>query len=197
MLKNNQDYEDQQFKQLSAEKEQFKGLYFEDCHFIDCLFSEATFERCQFNECTFQNCDLSLTVWEGSSFQNGRFKHSKLIGVDWTRLTWSKYVKESPLRFEHCALDYGTFIGLSIQKQKMSSCSLKEVDFTEANLTGTVFDDCDLTGTQFRHTNCTKAQFQTAKNYLINPKINDLTNAQFALPEAVNLLHAMDIVISD
>ncbi len=197
MLNNHNDYENQQFKQLTLEQHQFKGIYFDECVFEDCRFSETAFEQCQFNDCRFERCDFSLCSWDGSTFQNGRFLHSKLIGIDWTRLTWSKFVKDSPFTFEDCVLDYGTFIGLTLQKQRMISCSLKEVDFTEADLSKASFKESMLTGSHFRNTKLTKANFQLATNYHINPKINEITKAQFTLPEAVNLLESMDIELID
>ena len=195
MLNDHHDYENQQFTQLNIEKHAFKGIYFEECRFIDCQFSETSFEQCQFHECVFHNCDLSLTRWQGSSFQNGRFYQSKLIGINWTRLNWSKFVKESPLLFEGCSLDYSTFLGLNIQKQIMSDCSLKDVDFTEADLTGANFSGSNLTGAQFRHSKLMKANFEKATGYAINPQINSLKQAQFSLPEAINLLESMDIIL--
>ena len=191
------EYDSQQFKQLSAANERIINTEFFDCIFIDCLFNEATFKQCHFQNCEFKRCDLSLVHWTGSTFQNGRFQQTKLIGVDWSRLAWSKYIKESPLHFDSCILDYGTFIGLNLHKQKMVDCSIKDVDFSDADLTKATFERSDLTRTQFRNTNITKANFQQARNYDINPQRNKVSQAQFSMPEAIALLHSLDIKLID
>ena len=54
----------------------------------------------------------------------------------------------------------------------IQKCSLKEVDFAEANLMQATFDGCDLTNAIFDRSNLEKADFSTAINYHIDPELN-------------------------
>ena len=69
--------------------------------------------------------------------------------------------------------------------------SKKSWSVFEANLT-----DTDLLGTTFHQCNLTKSDFRNAKNYMIDLQTNNVKNAQFSLPEAMNLLQSFDIILS-
>ncbi|MDZ7819902.1 MAG: hypothetical protein U5K55_15400 [Aliarcobacter sp.] len=58
-----------------------------------------------------------------------------------------------------------------------------------------LFDNCDLELTSFIKNNLKKANFETSKNYLIDPNQNDISNAQFSLPEALSFLSLLPIKI--
>ena len=63
--------------------------------------------------------------------------------------------------------------------------SLQECDFTYTTLTKSVFLDCNLS----------KADFSYAKEYDINPQVNNLKKAIFTVPDAAMLIKYFDIVI--
>lgn len=73
---------------------------------------------------------------------------------------------------------------------------MQEVDFTEADLSISTFDHCDLSNAKFEKTNLEKADFTTAYNYTIDPEINRIKKARFAIPEVIGLLSKYDIVIN-
>ncbi len=193
----NSEFDDQRFAGLDLENGRIQTIEFYDCHFVDCNFREAEIAECKFHDCTFQRCDLSLVNWADSSFQGCNFQDSKLIGVDWTFVAWNKFIKEAPVRFEACVLDYGTFMGLELLRLTAVSCSIKDVDFSGANLTEANFKGSTFTKSQFRNTTLTKANFQQAKEYTIDIRSNDVSKAKFSMPEAVALLHSLDIVLED
>ena len=72
---------------------------------------------------------------------------------------------------------------------------IKDSGFEECNLEKALFDNCDLELTAFINNNLKKANFETSKNYLIDPKQNDLSKAQFSLPEALSFLSLLPIEI--
>ena len=84
---------------------------------------------------------------------------------------------------------------------------MKEFDFSGADLTGSYFDGCHLQkasfagcklqGTSFLQNNLTGADFRGATEYLFSLEGNQVKGAHFSLPEAVNLLSALGIVIED
>ena len=74
-------------------------------------------------------------------------------------------------------------------------CSLKEVDFTEVDLTGSVFQNTELERATFQRSNLEKVDFRTALNYAIDPELNKIKKAKFALSGIAGLLTRHQIVI--
>jgi fluoroquinolone resistance protein len=74
-------------------------------------------------------------------------------------------------------------------------CSMKEVDFVEADLTGASFRNCDLGRAVFSRTNLQKADFRTAFNFSIDPEKNKLKKARFSLQNVTGLLGKYGIVV--
>ena len=82
-----------------------------------------------------------------------------------------------------------------MKKTKFEDCSLKEVDFSAADLSMAVFLNCDLSQAVFQQTNLEKADFRTAFNYSLNPEANKIKKAKFSLSGIVGLLGKYDIII--
>ncbi len=190
-------FEGQTFSHIAFDKEVVRGREFHDCHFVHCSLRESALEKCRFNDCTFKECDLSLARLDGSTVRNVDFKSCRLIGVNFGLVKWPKLLHASPLQFEECVLDYASFMGLRLHKISFAGCILREVDFMEADLTEADFRRAVLTRSQFNRTNLTRANFSTATDYLINPTLNNITQAIFALPEALSLLHTLNIQLEE
>lgn len=97
--------------------------------------------------------------------------------------------------FDSCTLDHSSFYRLKLKKIVFRNCKLEEVDFTETDLSGAVFDNCDVAGAVFDHTVLEKADLRTAHHYSIDPTINRIKKAKFALPGITGLLDKYDIDI--
>ena len=78
---------------------------------------------------------------------------------------------------------------------EIRDCVAMDVDFREADLSHSDFGGTDLSESLFRHTDLTEADLSRARNYHIDPSENVLRQARFSLPEAMSLLHSMDIVL--
>ncbi|MFN2172536.1 MAG: pentapeptide repeat-containing protein [Candidatus Promineifilaceae bacterium] len=191
------EFDGRRFKQITLEDDRLSDKAFYDCSFSDCSFRETAFRDCTFDGCLFKNCDLSLITVEGCSFNNTRFEHSKVIGVDWTYAFWPGFVLQPPLSFLACAVDYSTFIGLKLPKISFKDSSLKDVAFTEADLTGADFSGSDLSKSTFHQTKLQGANFAGAAGYHIDLTQNDAAKAKFSLPEAMSLLYALNIEITE
>ena len=74
-------------------------------------------------------------------------------------------------------------------------CSIQEASFVDADLSEARFVECDLSQAIFQNTILEKADFQTAHNYSINPEINKIKKAKFALAGLPGLLQKYDIGI--
>ena len=75
-----------------------------------------------------------------------------------------------------------------MEKTNFENCSLKEVDFTEADLEGSNFHESLLSGAVFERTNLVKSNFTTAQNFNINPEINNIKAAHFSKENLSGLL---------
>jgi uncharacterized protein YjbI with pentapeptide repeats len=97
--------------------------------------------------------------------------------------------------FAGCILDYSSFMLKKMPKTRFAKCSLKEVTFTQAILTGSVFDDCDLYGSVFNRTDIGSANFITAYNFDIDPEINIIKKAVFSAQSLPGLLSKYQLKI--
>jgi uncharacterized protein YjbI with pentapeptide repeats len=144
-------------------------------------------------------CDLSLSKFPLARLTNVTFRKSRLLGINWCTADWAKHslLKVRPFNFEDCLLDHSVFIGLSLKEVKFVRCMARHLDFEGADLTRADFTEADLEMTRFSHCDLTEANFVRASNYRINAAENTLHQARFSLPEAVNLLYSLDIVVED
>jgi uncharacterized protein YjbI with pentapeptide repeats len=190
-------YADEAFKEVRVEHMELVSSEFYDCVFLHSSFAESVFRRCRFVNCVFRECDLSVIKMPASRFTSTRFESSKLIGVNWTEAHWPKSGLANPVSFSKCALSHSTFIGLSLPSIQIRDCVARDVDFREADLSHADFRGTDLSESIFGKTNLSEADLSRARNYRIDPGQNTLKRAKFSLPEAMSLLHSMDIVLVD
>jgi fluoroquinolone resistance protein len=133
-----------------------------------------------------------MLTLDGATINNMVFKGCKLLAVNFSKCNDFLF----SVGFENCILDYASFMGKKMLKIKFNKCSLKEVSFSQANLSGSIFKDTDLTGAVFNRTDLTSANFVTAFNFDIDPEINTLKKASFALTGLEGLLarHQIKVV---
>lgn len=174
-----------------------KDRNFTQCSFHSCQMVETDLQSCYFRDCSFEQCDLSLAKLEHCQSQNTIFRKSRLVGIDWTRLTWQKKALKPPLHFIACNLNYCNFFGCLLENTKFMDCMLQEVEFGEADLSRADLRRTDLIKAHFFHTDLTETDFRDARNYDINAVVNTLHKTRFTLPEAISLLHSLDIILDD
>lgn len=197
MIQSQKRFSDQRFINLKMDQAEIASSEFHECVFERCSFSEAGFKRCRFVGCTFKECDLSLLRVPGSVFSTTRFEDSKIIGVNWTEADWTGAGLGDPLSFHTCDMRHSTFIGLTLQRIQVKDCTALEVDFREADLSQADFGGSDLTNSLFLNTDLSGADLSRACNFAIAPDKNKLSGAKFSLPEAISLLHNLDILLVD
>ena len=166
------------------------SIYFDNCTFVKCDFSKSIFSSCKFTECTFIRCDLSLSILKNCVFNDVTFEKSKLIGI-----SWSNCEEPFEAKFDSCNISQNSFHLMDLRQMKFINSLIKDSGFEECNLEKALFDNCDLELTAFINNNLKKSNFETSKNYLIDPKQNDLSKAQFSLPEALSFLSLLPIEI--
>ncbi len=193
------EFNTQTYKKLVYRGEYFKKKEFSACTFIKCGFSESTFEECAFRNCVFKDCELNLVKLPGCTFAETHFEHSQLIGVNWaeTGLVDKKFNLVKPVDFDECVVNHSIFMWLNLTGARLAKCIAHDADFSEANLTRAVCTGTDFANSRFWHTDLTEADFTGAMNYTIAANLNTLKKTKFSLPEAMSLLHSLDIILDE
>jgi len=78
---------------------------------------------------------------------------------------------------------------------EQTALTKKEVDFSEADLTGSIFADCDLSRSIFHQTILEKVDFRSAFNYSFDLELNRVKGAKFTSSGITGLLDKYRIVI--
>jgi uncharacterized protein YjbI with pentapeptide repeats len=190
-------YEDIHFERLKLQAAQLDSSVFLDCQFSGCALVETVLHACRFQRCTFIDCDLSLLQIPGSEFASVEFDGCKLVGIDWTMARNNRPALGNPICFRASILSHCTFIGLDLQEIQFIDCVAHEVDFRQASLQSANFSGTDLNGSLFMDTILSDADLRSAVNYHIDPTGNNLSGARFTMPEALSLLHALDIRLDE
>jgi uncharacterized protein YjbI with pentapeptide repeats len=178
----NAEYTDRAFERVTYRAKMVNRRAFDNCTFTKCIFQEITFQNCKFRNCTFSGCNLRLMRVAGSSFRETIFKQSAVTGVNWGEGSWSKSGLLDSIGFSESEVSYSVFFGLALTKMVMAKCVAKNADFAEANLTQADFTATDFAEARFLHTNLTEANFTHARNYAIDPGLNNVKGAKFSLP---------------
>ena len=191
------EYQSERFKGLDFSNQEIAAIEFDDCQFEQCNFSEATLRRCKLVDCDFLGCNLSNVQLEYSKFSEVCFRDSKLIGIDWTKVAWPKFIFASPIKFYQSILNDSSFNGLALQELVLEECKAHHVDFRDGDFTSANFTYTDLTASLFAKTNLTSADFSEASNYDINIFNNIIKKATFSRYEAIRLLDSLEIELVD
>lgn len=183
------EYHDQKFTALNLSEADVRHREFDRCHFRHCDFLKVDWRGAEFAECVFEHCSFGLGKFIDCSWKAVKFKNSKLVGVDLARSTINFF----ELEFTECLLDTCNFSGLPMADTSFVDCIIRECVFGETDLQRAKFQNCDLAKSLFHNTKLDQADFSSASNYTIDPLVNSIKGAKFALPEAVALLRGFDI----
>ena len=182
---------DQVFENKNFSDQKLPSREYDNCTFMNCNFSNTDMSVVTFLECKFDTCNFNKTMLKEASFQEVTFIDCKMLGTDFSICNNFLFAVE----FNRCNLDYASFYNFTIKKTVFKDCSMKDVDFTETILTGSRLDNCDLTGAIFERTIAEKVDFRTAKNFVIDPEINNLKKARFTISGLVRLLTKYDLEV--
>lgn len=191
------EYWSEKFNKVDFSGVEISSKEFEGCTFNECDFSEAIFEHCNFVDCEFSNCNLSVANIKFSKFSEVSFRESKLIGVNWSSISLSKYAFDTPMKFYKCILNDSSFFGLNFHELIIEECKAHNVDFREGDFSRANFTYTDFTGSLFSSTNLTGSDFSEATNYDIDIFENNIKQAKFSRYEAVRLLDCLEIELLD
>ncbi len=188
-------YENELFENIKLENEILDGAEFIDCEFKNCVFEELTFNRCTLSDCKFVKCNIISLQTQYSQIKNTEFYGCNLIGVHWNELMPTGKVFEPISKLSDCFLKYAAFINMNFIRFDFSSNSIQESAFDECNLRESNFKGCQLERTHYTNCDMRKADFRETSGYQIDLKSNNLENARFSFPQAINLLNCLGIKI--
>lgn len=188
-------HEDRVFDRVDYQDKVVSDRTFTNCTFNNCNLSKTVFEDCYFDKCTFDKCDLSLMKVKSSSFSQLQIINSKAIGILWFDAKTPFTKNPFTISCIDSNISYSSFFGMNLKKAKFTRCVAKEVDFSECNLVEADFSGADLEGARFSNCDLSSANFINARNYGIDITGNKVKKAKFSLPEAINLLHSLGIVL--
>jgi uncharacterized protein YjbI with pentapeptide repeats len=185
------DHSEQTFASQDFTEVSFRGQYYDDCHFVNCDFTNADFSQSSFENCSFENCNLNTIKVVNTKWQDIRFRHCRLSGIDFDDVSKMLFA----VSFESCQLTYSHFKGLKIPKTRFLNSEIKECDFVEVDLSGSWFTGSSLADSNFEHCNLSKVDFRQSHGYAFDPWSNQIKKARFSSPEVLALLSQFDIEI--
>lgn len=183
--------EDKTFEKTDfSESNPVKGEY-DNCTFNHCNFSGADLSHITFSECRFHNCNLSMAKTVKTALKEVAFTDCKLLGIHFEQCSQFLF----SVYFENSVLNLSSFFGMNLKKARFKICSLQEVDFTQADLSGAIFDQCNLERAVFAGSILEGSDFRTAYHFSIDPEINRMKKARFSTMGIAGLLDKYDLQI--
>ncbi len=164
---------------------------FELYRFSNFDFTQVNLSGRRFTECLFENCNFAGASIGNAALQNVAFEGCKLLGLPFHACRDMLF----DVHFDQCQLDYASFQGKVMPNTRFVGCSLREVDFTQTDLTNAVFQDCSLLNAVFNATKLNGADFITAHDVVLDPEANQLRQARFATHSLPGLLTKYGLVI--
>lgn len=186
------------FENMDISESSYQDIIFEDCEFINCSFSEVSLKNCLFSNCRFIKTAVINPKFKRTEALGVSFENASLIGIDWSMLADERKRAMHFLPFDKIqksAVRHSVFYGLSLRKMDFSACDLSGSYFDECDLAEALFTGADLTSTVFSHCDLRKADFTHARGYYFSVESNQIKGARFSLPEVLELLRALDIEI--
>lgn len=188
------------FSKLDRAGEGLSSRLFEDCLFTGCRLEGALVENCQFSGCRFEGCKITAPKFRATQMLSCDFADCALSGVDWSALLDERKREMGFLPFDSlsgCSLRHCVFFGLDLKSFNFSRTDLSGSVFDGCRLEGASFQECRLGGTSFAQNDLSSADFRGAEEYFFSLESNRVKGARFSLPEAVNLLSALGVVIEE
>ena len=183
--------EEKTFKSKNFSKAVLKAESFISCNFENCNFTESVWRNVKFYSCSFSNSNISLVNLEGCRLQDVVFTECKIVGVEFFKCDTTFF----SIKAQNSFLRYCNFSDLNMKSTSFQGSKCKECHFTNTVLTEANFVEADLLGTIFHNCDLSKADFTQASNYMIDPRANKIKKAKFSLPEAIELLNCLEVII--
>lgn len=183
------------FEGLELAGASLEDARFDGCAFVACELSEARLRRSVFAHCRFERCGLAAADVTDAVFREVRFEGCRLSGIAWG-LAANEATDPFGADFDACDLSWASFVRLDLGGRRLADCRAREARFSEVGLRGADLTGTDFAGARFLGCDLTEADLRGARDYLVDARHNVLTGARVALPEALALLHALEVELS-
>lgn len=172
------------FSNQNTEREDY-----ESCEFLNCTFTDVS--NLNFVNCLFRNCNLSNMKANNTKLQEIEFADCKLLGINFSRARDFAF----EISCKNCNLDYVSFDSKKMNKSSFENCKMHGINFTRADLSKATFIDCDFFESVFNNTNLSGVDFTKAKQFSIDPSMNNVKKAKFLIHDLPCLLEKFDLII--
>jgi uncharacterized protein YjbI with pentapeptide repeats len=186
-------HDGEHFKGLEPGDLAFEGASFIDCTFELCNFSDVSLRGAHFSDCRFEQCELALINLTDAVFQEVTFSTSRLTGVNFSVLQQGALGVLA--QFEDSDLSFCTFRSMDLTACSFVNCVLREASIMHCELERVSFAGSDFERCVVQDNNLMHSDLRGARNYLFSATSNRVRGMQVELPEAVNLLAALGVVI--
>ena len=167
------------------------GSEFEEIEFMSCIFGEHSLSNKKFEDCRFIQCDLHRANLKNTTFNEVYFQDSKLIGLPFDQC--SKFLFS--ISAKNSDFSFSIFNQLKNRKERFERCLFKNCLFEEVDFQECEFHACDFQQASFVECNFQKASFRACENLWLDPRENQLKNAQFEMQQLPGLLQFAGIKI--
>lgn len=188
------------FSGLRLEGAEVSGTLFEDCLFTDCRVQGLALRGCRFTGCHFEGCRVGGLQLDNVQAMGNSFEDCALLGLDWSALVDPRKQDLGFLPFDslaRCTLHHCVFFHLDLRKFSFAGCDLAGSFFEDCKLSGADFSDCLLRDAAFSHNDLSGADFRSATEYSFSIEGNQMKDARFSMPEAINLLYGLGLRIEE
>jgi fluoroquinolone resistance protein len=185
----------EKYEKVIRENETIEAFTFVECEFHHCDFSELKVINTTFTNCIFSDCTILNMNFTNCSATGNHFFRCVIIGMVWGNLLKTDSIFLPFDKIEKCVFRYHSFYKLDLRKKDFSECDLSGCMFENCNLSDASFVGTNLKETIFDDNNLIGADFRNAKDYLFDVRNNQVKGAKFSMPEAVNLLLTMNIIL--
>ncbi|PBQ31684.1 hypothetical protein CNR22_07850 [Sphingobacteriaceae bacterium] len=179
------------FKNIDFSTEHSFRKEFEYCEFISCIFPDLS--NLIFRDCIFRNCNFSNLKTHQSILQNCLYKDCKLLGVNFSGAKDFAF----EIHFDNCNLDYSSFDKKKLNKSSFKNSKIHGANFTQADLSKCTVSNCDFYEALFSGTNLSGLDLSTSVNFTIDPELNKIKKAKFALRSLPGLLQRYEIQVEN
>lgn len=177
-------------------QEDIRDMDFEYCIFKNCKINSITLRNCSFTDCVFENCIIGNNKFIVTTLEDCNFIKCNLLNVNWIEVL----EEGSPLmpfaKLENCNLKYNSFFEMHLNKFDFKESTIVESEFYKCNMTNANLNRCNLMHTTFSSCNLFAADFINAKDYQIDIRTCNVEKAHFTLPDAMNLLSPLGVIIN-
>ena len=175
-------FEDEVFSDVELPNADLSGKEFVRCTFRKALLPQANWTGARLDDCTFDGCDLTRMRPAKMAARGVAFVNCRLMGIDWTEL------RSTPtMSFDHCNLQYASFVNVNLTATRFAHCRLTEVNFFESRLVDAEFTDSDMRGARFEGCDARNANFADAVGVFIDPARNKVKDARIGIATALML----------